>query len=440
MKKLVFVVLTALMLVPSTKVLSQGRFGADSAECLKYLSYYSEYYKQKNYTDALPNWRKAFALCPPTASQNLLLNGQHMMRQLIAKNAANPEYRKALIDTLFTLYDLREQYYPKTAVGALNNKGLEMANYIKDDEALYAGYNDIIEKNKAQTKPSIFIFDFNAALALKEAGKLDAEQVINTYQRNLDLLDQAQPKTEVDKEQVEKARKDLQSLFMTSKVASVDELVALFTPRFNENPNDEALVTNIVKMLGNTEGGDETDLFFQAVTAMHKISPSHSSAYYLFRLNASKGYVDEAIRYIEHAISDPESDSATDADYAYAEAVFCSKNGRPGKAVQAANQARELDPGKAGECYMIMGTVWASLNCGGDEVSSRAKFWVATDYMQKAKAADESLAEAANNNIRQYSRYYPQTAEAFMYDLVDGKSYSISCGGMSATTTVRTVK
>lgn len=440
MKKLALAVLTVLMLVPSTRALAQGKYGADSAECIKYLSYYSEYYKQKNYEDALPNWRKAFAICPPTANQNMLINGQAMIRTLIAKNAANPEYRMALIDTLFTIYDLREQYYPRTAVSVLNNKGLEMANYIKDNQKLFEGYNGIIEKNKAQTKPNIFLFDFNAALALKEEGKLDAEQVINVYQRNIAMLEEAQPKTEADKEQIEKARKDLQSLFMTSKVASVDELVALFTPRFNDNPDDANLVSNIVKMLGSTEGGTSTDLFYRAVTAMHKLEPSHTSAYYLFRLNSSKGYTDEAIRYIEQAISDPESDRATDADYAYEEAVFCSKNGRPGKAVQAANTARELDPGKTGECYMIIGSIWASLNCGGDEISSRAKFWVATDYMQKAKAADESLTEAANNNIRQYSRYYPQTAEAFMYDLVDGKSYSISCGGMSATTTVRTVK
>ena len=56
------------------------------------------------------------------------------------------------------------------------------------------------------------------------------------------------------------------------------------------------------------------------------------------------------------------------------------------------------------------------------------------------KAADEALAEDANNMIKQYSAYYPQTAEAFMYDVTDGQSYTVSCGGLRATTTVRTQK
>ena len=60
------------------------------------------------------------------------------------------------------------------------------------------------------------------------------------------------------------------------------------------------------------------------------------------------------------------------------------------------------------------------------------------DYLQKAKAADESLAADCNKLIGQYSAYYPQKAEAFMYDVVDGQSYTVSCGGMSATTVVRT--
>ena len=58
--------------------------------------------------------------------------------------------------------------------------------------------------------------------------------------------------------------------------------------------------------------------------------------------------------------------------------------------------------------------------------------------MNKAKAADESLTEEANRYIGQYSVYFPETAEAFMYDLTRGQSYTVVCGGMRATTTVRT--
>ena len=48
-----------LALVLSASVFAQGKFGADSAECIKYLSYYSEYMKQNNIAEATPMWRKA---------------------------------------------------------------------------------------------------------------------------------------------------------------------------------------------------------------------------------------------------------------------------------------------------------------------------------------------------------------------------------------------
>ncbi len=89
---------------------------------------------------------------------------------------------------------------------------------------------------------------------------------------------------------------------------------------------------------------------------------------------------------------------------------------------------------------MIIGQIWAASNSSGNEMEKRAKFWVATDCMQRAKNLDESLAEEANKNIARYRAYFPKTADAFMFDLTDGKSFTVSCSGMTATTTVRTNK
>ena len=126
--------------------------------------------------------------------------------------------------------------------------------------------------------------------------------------------------------------------------------------------------------------------------------------------------------------------------YQYELAAYCFKNGKNIKAIEAAQRAVELDSAVAGKSYMLIGTIWGSTVCQGDEIARRAPYWVAVDYMTKAKNADPELTEEANNHIRQYSSYYPQTAEAFMYDLTDGQSYTVSCGGMRAVTTVRTQK
>ena len=442
MKKITLFVFTAIMMVLGTNVASaQGKYGADSAECIKYLSYYKEYYKQKNYDSALPNWRQAYKLCPPTANQNMLIDGTTMIRQLINKNAKNTEYRKALIDTLMTLHDVRAEYYPNYAVTSRNNKGTDMNNFIKDDNSsLYKGLNEIIALNQEETKASILLFNLNTAIALYQEGELDAEQVINTYQRNINLVNSATPANDTEKEANDRARADMEGLFITSKVASCDNLIALFTPRYEANPNDLDLATNIVKMMNSTDDCTNNDLFLRAAPTMHKIQPSAQSAYFLFRLNAAKENNEEAAAYMEEAINGEGLDAATAAKYNYEYASFCIRNNMGSKAVAAANKAASLDASYAGKSYQIIANAWAQASCGGDEIQRRAKYWVATDYMQRAMNADESLADDCRKAIGMYSAYYPNTADAFMYDLTNGQSYTVSCGGMSATTTVRTNK
>ena len=183
MKKSVLLFFSVIFMMTGAGIASaQGKYGADSAECIKYLSYYNEYYKQKNYDDALPNWRKAYSLCPPTANQTMLINGTSLYRRLINENRNNPVYFEALVDTLLTLHDIRAEYYPKYAVTALNNKGLDMINYVKDDpERLYKEFNEIISVNKAEVKPQILLFQLNTACELYKNGTVLAEDVINNY-------------------------------------------------------------------------------------------------------------------------------------------------------------------------------------------------------------------------------------------------------------------
>lgn len=437
MKKIILVLIAAATIFGTHSANAQGKFGADSAECIKYLSYYKEYFKQKNYAESLPNWRKAYTICPPTANQTMLIDGTTLMRNLINKNKNNPEYRNALIDTLMTLHTTRAQYYPKYKVTAYNNKALDMINYVKDNpQKLYDGCKEVIGANGLDTKPQVYLFLLNSAVELYQNGTIDAEVVINDYNSAQDAFAQME-----DSEALADIKNGVETVFISSKVASCENLLHLFTPRYEASPEDLTLAKNIVKMMNSTEDCTDNDLYLAAVNTMHKMEPSYASAYALFRLYSSKDDIENAIKFMEEAIAAPESDSLTDAEYYYELAVACYKAGNTVKAYDSALKAAELDSNLAGKAYMLCGTIWATLSCGGgDEIAKRAQFWVAVDYMIKARNADETLAETATENIRQYSTYYPQTAEAFMYNITDGEAYTVSCGGLRATTTVRTQK
>ena len=442
MKKIVLLIsIAAMSLFASSTLSAQGKFGPDSAECIKYLSYYTEYYKQKNYDSALPNWRQAYKICPPTARYSLLSDGTTLLKKVLQQNSRNPIYREALVDSIMKIYDERIQYWPKYATSSLNNKALDMYNFMKDEpEKLYEGLTTAVNELGVKARANIYLFQISTAVDLYKDGKLDPEAVISAYETAVENIAAMPVKNDVEKRSNEKIISDIESLFITSQVASCENLIALFTPRFEADPQNVDLAKNIVKMMGITEGCTDNDLFLNAVTVMHNMEPSHVSAYNLYKLYAGRADVDNAVKYMTEAIENAESDAVTDGGYQYELAAFCYKNGQTAKAYAAAQAAVELDPAIAGKAYMLMGTIWGSMPCSGNDIEQRAKYWVAVDYMNKAKAADETLAESANDLIRQYAAYYPQTAEAFMYDVTDGQSYTVSCGGLRATTTVRTQK
>lgn len=442
MKKIIVLIsVAAAALFAASSLSAQGKYGPDSTNCIKYLSYYTEYYKQKNYDSAIPNWRQAYKYCPPTSRYSLLSDGTTLLRRLITKNAKNPVYKEQLVDSLMTLYKQRVEFWPKYATASLNNQALDMYNYMKDEpKKLYEGLTEVISINKQNTKPNIFLFQLNTACDLYKDGLLDPEQVINTYETAVGILSSITPKNEVEGRMITKTIEDIESLFIASQVASCDNLIALFEPRFAAAPEDLALAKNIVKMMTVTEGCTDNQLFLNAVTTMYNMEPSFTSAYYLYKLYAGRNDVENAMKYMMEAITFEESDNNTDAGYFYELATFLVKNGKNADAYKAASAAVEKSDLYDAKSYYLIGTIWGSTVCGGDEISKRAPYWVAVDYMQKAKNADPTLAEDADRMIGQYRAYFPQTAEAFMYNITDGESYTVSCNGMRATTIVRTQK
>ena len=438
MKKLLltFFAASAALLGMSQMASAQGKYGADSAECIKYLSYYQEYYKQKNYDSALPNWRRAYALCPPQASQNMFVHGTTLMTRLYnaTKDAAQ---KSAVVDTILALQDQRMAAYPKSRKSILNNKGQYIINYRSNDASyLYKNLSEIMNELGAETKGGIMVNVLQAAIAMYRENQLSADDVIAMYDNISELLDNAPAKSEADEEENMKTKATVESLFADSKVASCENLIAIFGPRYEADPENLALVSNIVKLMNTAEDCASNDLYLKAVTSMYKLDPSYRSAYALFRLNSARDNVADAGKYLEEAIASEESDAATDAQYYYELALFAYKNGMRSKAYEAARKAIDMDYGYAGKSYIILGNLWASVSCDGD-VNKYARYWAATDCYQKARSADPTVADEASASISNVSRYYPEASEIFMYDLSAGQSYTVSCGGMSASTTVR---
>ena len=441
MKRTGFIIAMIVMALSSTSVFAQGKYGADSANCIKYLSFYKDYFKQKSYNEALPNWREAFKRCPPTANQTMLVDGTTLMRKLISQNSKNPVYREKLVDSLMMIHDIRIANYPKYAVTARNNKGLDLANYVQNDpERLYKEYGEIIAGNKTKTKPTILLFYFDSAVELYKNGSLDEEEIIGVYEECMELLSKMDPKDAADKEMVDDMKLKIEELFASNNIADCDKLIELYTPKFEADPQNIELAEKIVRFMSAADGCTDNALFISAATSIHKSNPTHASAYTLYKLNASTGKSAEAVKYLQEAIDREDSDAAQDAEYYYELAVYNFKCGNNLAAEQAAKKVIPLATTSEikGKTYMLIGTIWGGVRCDGNDIAKRAPYWVAVEYFERAKAADPELAAEANKRINEYKKYYPLTADAFMFGVNDGETYQVSCGGFKANTTVRT--
>ncbi len=443
MKKLhVYLTLAvAMFLMVSAPANAQGKYGKDSAQCVSFLNFYKDYLKQGNIPEAASQWRGALQYCPPKASQNFYLDGRKIYKQLIAKSGSNAQLRQSLIDTLMMIHKTRMENFPKSVKASTENIAYDMLAYYKTSapEKILSAIEDVVALTGEKTKAPLLVAYMDNAGSMFKNQKLDADKVLKAYTEYSAILD-AQLKATGSAEAKE-ARAVFESHFVNSGAANCENLLTIFTPRYEADPTNPEVVKPMVNLLGADDECVKSELFLKAVASLHQIEPSHTSAYFLYRLNASRDNIDEAVKYLEEAIASEESDNVKDGEYLMELAAYNFKNNNHAKAVAHAKAAIEKDAAaQGGKANLLMANVWAGLKCTANDMDNRAKYWVAVDYLTKAKAADETLAEEANKLISQYRQYFPKTEDAFMYDLTDGKSYSISCGGMNATTTVRTIK
>jgi tetratricopeptide (TPR) repeat protein len=420
---------------------AQGKYGADSINCLRNLQLYRDYAKQNNLQEALPFWQEAKRTCPPTASLNLYIDGARLMKYSI-DITTNPILRQQRIDSLIELYTERIQYYPKNSSPVYAYKAFDMMRYTPDDpQGIYATFKQSVEAGREKTDANTMVVAMQKASELYQTGELQGEEIMNLYSTLSKYMD-TQVKQSPSSDKLEAAKRDLDNVFINSGVASCDNLVAMFGERFKETPEDKDLIITIVQILGNNDCV-KNDLYVNAVEAYHQIEPSAGSAYALARMYIGKEEYTKGIEYLREAIAQEPDNNAENSKYLIEIAnIYFRYLNNNSNAISAIKEALQKEP-KNGRAYLLQGTIWAMQKCeGGDDMDKRAVFWVAVDYFNRAKQVDSdpTVIEEANKSINIYSQYFPAQAEAFMYDLLDDNPYTVNCGGMTERTTVRTRK
>ncbi len=423
MMKKILVLVVAIVTVISVN--AQGKFGADEQKCKENLSMFREYYKQKNYPDALKPWRWTYVNCP-AASGNIYKNGPKIIKERMKVDKAN---RAAYIDTLMMIFDQRIQYFGKEGY-VLGLKGYELIGVDKkrSEEALgYLQKSIDLDGNNSSVQ-AVYGY-IKAVVNLEKSVIKEKVDVLNAYAVVSEIIDyNIVNETKMAKNFMKYSVK-IEDLF--TPYANCDDLVALFSSKFDPLTEDISFLNRVTKVLEDKKCSSY-QLFFDASSRLYELDPSASSADKMAKMSIAKGKSADAISFAKKAI-EMEEDGNQKAIYYLGLADAYRNSGSFASARNAVYSALELRSGW-GEAYMNLGNIYiaGAKSCAGDFEKSTV-YWVAVDAFSKARA-DEDTKERASKSINTYSKYFPTKETCFFNGVEAGKSHTVACWINKATT------
>ena len=181
MKNIILLVISLVAVTTFAEpIFLERKFGSDSVECVKNISVYREFVKQKNYADAVSPWRWAYLNCPKS-SKNLYIDGSKIFKHLIKNAKGNKSLQMALIDSLMMMYDQRMTFFGQKGY-VLGLKGADMIKYQpKNLEAAFSLLQQSLEIQGNKSKATALAVYFQAATKKFEAGTFTKSNVLEVY-------------------------------------------------------------------------------------------------------------------------------------------------------------------------------------------------------------------------------------------------------------------
>lgn len=434
MKKQLLTLTLALFAVTS---FAQSKWGAtpqDSVTCVENTSLYVEFYKQKNFKDAKGPWLKAVNHCPKS-SKNLYIKGSIMYKTFI-QNEKDEAKSALLVDTLMWIYDKRIENYGQKGY-VLGRKGADLFRYNRSKtEEAYGYLSEAFKLQGNKMEKGAITSYYQVADQLVQDGKLDQVELISLFPKlsSVVVYNLENSKEEDDKEQWVNVAGILEQIF--TKYAGCEELVQIYTPKYNANPSDTNILVQIIAFFEKSNCTDE-DLFLKASMSLDKVNPSSLSKFGIGRSLLKKERYSDAIEYFKQAGSMAETRQGKENAYKYTALTYLTIK-QYSNAKTYALKMLESNSSSA-EAYMIIGDayLYGASSVGETECTQGGGYWAAIDKYQKAKSLDSSVTDKANKKIASCQSQFPKKESCFFENIVDGQAYHVG-GWINEDVTVQT--
>ena len=430
-------------------------FSQANEQDINALSIFSEYVKAKNYDAAFEPWMELRERSPKFNSA-IYVYGERILKHKI-KNSSD-DIKVAFINDLMKLWlEKRENFPNKTPLGDILAKSAQLEHdYMKELGASNSDVYNSFEKAYNEdldsfNNPKNLYTYFQLAVKLydeelKSASDLftkydeiseKVEKEIKNYTNKVNKYitdtDEEVTLSVKDQRRMKSYNSFLKAYDQITKGmekalgdrGNCDNLIPLYENSFDQNQNDTKWLDRAMNRLFNKDCS-QSELFVKIVEQKNILEPSATTAYYLGTIKDKDGNSSEALQFYNQAI-DLETDSYEKAKILFKIATSFRKNGSFSRARSYYLQALGFNP-SMGRAYLAIAKMYndSAKNCGSDNFSQRAVYWLASKEAMKAARVDGTLKKAAVKSSKNYEAKAPQKSEIFSSGR-EGEVIKISC-------------
>ncbi len=437
-----------LFLVGNVATKAQEDCETDYSLYREYISHWKQakYNPQNINQQMITSWRNVYNNCP-SLRQNTYLDGVTIMTYAFIRPEKNAELKDKYVDTLIMIYDKRAEYFPNGKNGSqvgniMGRKGIDIFTWAPHRyEEAYNALKQAIDLDGNNSNAAFVNTYFTTVITMVKNGKLEESAILDEYDRLSGIVDHnIKVNTEMANEKAlnsfneAKANLDL----AVQPYANCEDLVRIYQPKFDANPNDVELLTKIAQVLEKRKC-DDSQLYLAVAVNLHKINPSPESAYLIGKKYLAEKDYNQATTYLLQSTKSTNTDWAHQSYIYLAQIMNMNKNYEQGRTY--ARKAYELDKTN-GEPFIIIGQLYAASakDCGTGDFYSKTAFWAAVDQFEKAKSVDPSIAGKANELINAYVHYFPTIESIFFNGFEEGQEFTLDNCWIKETTKVRAAK
>ena len=408
------------------------------------LSIFSEYVKAKNYDAAYEPWMELRERNPKFNSA-IFVYGERILKHMI-KNSAGDQ-KIDYINDLVKLFEEKRNNFPnKTPLGDVLSKSAKLQyDYMNElnlsKAEVYDKFdNAFITDAKTFNNPVNLYTYFKLIVMLYDEELKSAEELFTKYDEisekverevknytnkvnkfvSEDISESQVKLSEKDERKVKSYNSFLKGYDQIIKGMQIDlgdrancvNLIPLYEKNYEEKKNDGIWLQRALNRLFNKECVD-SELFVKILQQKNSLEPDASTSYYLGIIKDKEGKSAEALAYYNQAI-DLESDGYEKAKILFRIATKFKKDGLFSRARSYYVKALRFNP-SMGKCYLAIADMYSksAKNCGSDNFTQRAVYWLASKEALKAGRVDSKLKKAANQSSRNYLAKAPQKSEIF---------------------------